>query len=157
MASPVLHALITSLHLEFQEGGRESDATSAEDLLTLHLDEDSRTLAALLGMCYPAERFTFHDFGVVKVVLDAAQKYEIEMAISSIKKQWTSLAEAEPLREYFAAWHHKLDECARDAAYSALKYPIDVPTFRRWRAHPRRCIVGYCSTIGLARAVYHLF
>ncbi|KAL6300883.1 hypothetical protein BKA93DRAFT_501549 [Sparassis latifolia] len=96
MASPVLHALITSLHLEFQEEGMTSNTSSVEDLLTLHLDKDSRTLSALLRMCYPAERFAkLDDFGAVQAVLDAAQMYEMEMAISSIRKQWTSFAEAE--------------------------------------------------------------
>ncbi|KAL6300885.1 hypothetical protein BKA93DRAFT_800099 [Sparassis latifolia] len=127
MASPILHALIMSLQGPNEDDETRDTAASEHDLPVLSVEEDGRTLAALLQLCYPVEASStkIDDFGIVQVVLEAAKKYGMERVRSVVRKQWTSLADAGPLRAYFMAVEHNLDECARHSAKNLLEGPIE--------------------------------
>ncbi|GBE89538.1 hypothetical protein SCP_1602000 [Sparassis crispa] len=127
MASPILHALIMSLQGPNEDDETRDTAASAHDLPVLSVEEDGRTLAALLQLCYPVEASStkIDDFGIVQAVLEAAKKYNMARLTSVVRKHWTSLADAEPLRAYFTAVGHNLDECARHLAKNLLEGPIE--------------------------------
>ncbi|GBE89539.1 hypothetical protein SCP_1602010 [Sparassis crispa] len=127
MVSPVLHAFITSLQPTSHEGDAIRTDLSADSLPILTLDEDNRTVSALLRLCYPVEAASMRidDFSVVQSVLEAAKKYEMVMVTLVLRKQLASFVEVEPLRAYFTAVHYKFDECAMQAAEKVVQRPVE--------------------------------
>ncbi|GBE89543.1 hypothetical protein SCP_1602050 [Sparassis crispa] len=124
IASPILHTLITSL----PANQVDTDQTlSPNNLPILSLEENGRTLTALLKLCYPVEESStkIDDFSIVQSVLEAAKKYDMARVAPVVRKHWASLADAEPLRAYFTAVQHNFDECARQSAKNVLEGPIE--------------------------------
>ncbi|KAL6300880.1 hypothetical protein BKA93DRAFT_501364 [Sparassis latifolia] len=163
MASPVLHAFITSLQPTSHEGDAVCTDLSTDNLPILTLDEDSRTVSALLRLCYPVEAAStrIDDFSIVQSVLEAAKKYEMEMVTLVLRKQWASFVEVEPLRAYFTAVHYKFDECARQAAEKVLQRPVEdvyVSEMEGASAQTYYRLLRYCeacrSTVATALSEY---
>lgn len=90
------------------------------------LDVDGRTLAALLKLCYYAEETSIVvDHSVIlRGVLRAAKKFQMQRVIQSIEKELTRVAIVHPLRTYLIAAEFALDKCARLAARHSISQDV---------------------------------
>ncbi|TFY60662.1 hypothetical protein EVJ58_g5004 [Rhodofomes roseus] len=126
LASPVMHAMITSIPTRdtttTSEGSNAADGVAY--IPALVFEEDGDTLRALLGLCYPlskgdAER----DVQGLLALLDvttAAAKYDVANAVDGLRRQWSRLSASDPLRAYLLAVSHNLHVEARQAATQLL-------------------------------------
>ncbi|OBZ74233.1 hypothetical protein A0H81_06323 [Grifola frondosa] len=125
MASSVLRAKLAAPAEHGTDPSETDDGGSTERCMTLDFDEDSRTLAELLRLCYPGEETPTEHIPTVIAILKGAHKYGMDRHISLVERQWTKIASAEPLRAYFVAQQFDLHQCASDAAKRVLAIPIE--------------------------------
>lgn len=87
------------------------------------MTENSRVLNILLRLCYPLvdrvpDDLTLED---TRAVLEAAMKYDIDMAIQLMRHSLLTFAKEQPLRVYAIACIHSLEPEARCAAEEAVE------------------------------------
>ncbi|OJT05581.1 hypothetical protein TRAPUB_3594 [Trametes pubescens] len=94
---------------------------------TVELTEDADTLEKLLRLCHPhpVKRPVFDEFDELFAVLDAAEKYDIEIRADITRRILLDLLEKEgPARAYAVACLYKIPMLARRAARLLVKEPL---------------------------------
>ncbi|KAI0704146.1 hypothetical protein C8Q76DRAFT_801896 [Earliella scabrosa] len=102
-----------------------ADCAITMDLPTVSMVESSDVLEPLLQLCYPGAIQMPSDLTRFAKLLAAAKKYRMTRIVEEARLQWAPLAKKKPLKAYFAAILHGLDECAREAAKYTLNETID--------------------------------
>ncbi|TDL26728.1 hypothetical protein BD410DRAFT_532428 [Rickenella mellea] len=106
-------------------------------LPVVKVTESSRTLDTLLRICYPITSPHLDDLTEIDHVLEAALKYELEVAISELRKALQAPKFRDPsnaLVVFVIACRNKLGDDARRAALDTLKGPF-IPKFNPALAH----------------------
>lgn len=96
---------------------------------TLRVTEDSRTLRMLLSLLWPplVDNLPFTtDVTVAFAVREAARKYQMHHAISTVEKVIVELANKHPVPVYVNATRLQWEEGARAAAKAYLGYPSNI-------------------------------
>lgn len=117
------------------------DTQSSPPLISL--TESSKTIEALLRICYPVSDPEFISLDELKPVLEAARKYQMDHVIEVLNKPLVLFAVAHPLQAYAVAVQFDLVDAARAAARLTLRYKDPCPFTRELDAIP-------------ATAYYHL-
>ncbi|KAH8093151.1 hypothetical protein BXZ70DRAFT_993107, partial [Cristinia sonorae] len=120
MASPFFDQLFS-----LPQPANIPDATSGGNTLPIiPISEDSATVDHLLRLCYPIPRPPpLTNIGTVAKVLEAAMKYELVEAVTSMKKIFHSLISTSPLDAYAIACRLKLET---EASMAARAHPFQL-------------------------------
>ncbi|PCH36295.1 hypothetical protein WOLCODRAFT_108515 [Wolfiporia cocos MD-104 SS10] len=86
---------------------------------------DSNVLKPLLQLCYPGVPPPLHDMRTVLLLLEAAEKYEIDKVSYILRQSVEDLVFANPFCFYFLASSRGLKEYATQSARVLLSYTID--------------------------------
>jgi BTB/POZ domain len=123
LASPVLKDMFglpqpSTLLQDGQEGQRETPVIS--------ISEDSRTLDNMMRFCYPCDEPALENLNDVQRVIQAMEKYDMTEAGKRVRRMLVKpvFLEKEPLRVFIIAYCSKMEDEARLAARSILRFPI---------------------------------
>jgi hypothetical protein len=98
---------------------------SQHSLPVIDVSEDSATLDKVLRFCYSGvEDPTMSTLDDLHPILEAAKKYQMELATQTIKRRMLVFAPEEPLRVYALAYLYDMGDIARVAARAALRRPM---------------------------------
>ncbi|PSR70424.1 hypothetical protein PHLCEN_2v13675 [Hermanssonia centrifuga] len=89
------------------------------------VSEDSQTLEHLLRFCYPVRHPKITDLQQLDLVLEAALKYEVAVAIELLREGLHSFVHRHPLHIFAIACRHKLEPEAKLAAVQWGKGSFD--------------------------------
>ncbi|KAH9893466.1 hypothetical protein C8Q73DRAFT_697031 [Cubamyces lactineus] len=169
--SPVFHDMFALSKQTSAEDSREAKATPdttssppASSPEVLEVPENSDTLDALLRICYPISNPAFHDLELVKPVLVAAHKYQMDIVLETVGTRLTEFAREMPLRAYAIAIRYDMDAVARNAARHFLRHEWDPAgghpaeldginggAYHRLLAYRRKCVnalLDMCTGLG---------
>ncbi|KAI0731137.1 hypothetical protein C8Q76DRAFT_717733 [Earliella scabrosa] len=121
-ASPVL---VNTFRITQQHAG-DSSQSVIDAKPVIPMSEDSETLDPLLRLAYPTADPVFSSLRDVRLVLEAAIKYQMEEAIALLKKTLRLHIKDQPLRVWAIACLLRLDEEAKAAAAAMLESGIPV-------------------------------
>lgn len=121
--SPVFKDMFTLPQSPSVVDDRDS-ADSIDGLPVVDLSEDSRTLDILFRFCYPCERPELKSIDDVYLVLQAADKYDMEAIATQARKIWRGITALDPLRAFAIACKMHWIEEARFAALLSLREPV---------------------------------
>ncbi|KZS99474.1 uncharacterized protein LAESUDRAFT_611418, partial [Laetiporus sulphureus 93-53] len=98
--------------------------------------ETSKTLDALLRLCYPTADPVFHGASEVVNVLEAVKKYHMEDAVTRIGVALRDYVQNSPLQVYAVACRMGMEELAREAATVLFTHSTiaDVPQMEQMSA-----------------------
>ncbi|KZT63744.1 hypothetical protein DAEQUDRAFT_770313 [Daedalea quercina L-15889] len=115
LTSPIMAGMVASIPMSVTA---THEAPNANHLPTLVFEEDGATLKIILGLCYPVREGndTMQELLVVRKVVDAVMKYEMDDAMELFRRQWSQLSVCNPLQAYLLAVHHGSDAEAKTAA-----------------------------------------
>lgn len=99
--------------------------TGEEHTIVIHILERSDVLDLLLRMCYPPPRATFPTLDVLKPVLAAAYKYQMDAVLEVLKIELLTHAPTSPIRVYIIAQHYDMTDTAQAALRHSLAHPAD--------------------------------
>lgn len=119
------HVFETMFSLPQPPNTNHSDGNIDKDgLPVVVLTETHDVLDTLLRLCMPRPRPLEEKFEDLVEVMEAARKYEMEWAFSTLEASLLELAEGEPMRTYVVAcrFHHR--PVAKRAALYCLRRPI---------------------------------
>lgn len=102
----------------------ENTADFIDGLPVVTLTEDSKTLDALFRFCYPCIPPGLNSLSDVYPLLQAADKYDMELIAIQIRRIWKKLATLDPLRAFAIACKMGWAEEARFAARLSLREPV---------------------------------
>ncbi|KAI9062822.1 hypothetical protein FKP32DRAFT_1758411 [Trametes sanguinea] len=116
-----LHKLVLSLASPVFNGmfSLPSDQNASDN--PVEVTETSSTLEGLLRFCYPMGPPTFSQIDDLRLVLDAACKYEMDFVIEYLKVYLRLFLPSEPMRVYCIAYKCEDPELARAAASRLLE------------------------------------
>ncbi|KAH9930355.1 uncharacterized protein B0H18DRAFT_873331, partial [Fomitopsis serialis] len=114
-ASPVMAAMLTSLPA----------ASQACDVPVLTFEEDGITLKALIDLCRPIADRDARQFLELPKLDDALKKYEMDVAMEVLQRQWSRLVASDPLRAYLLAATRKSSSQMRQAALRLLDRTLE--------------------------------
>ena len=99
-----------------------SNECDACDLVpTIPLAEDNRTVDCLLRTCYPITPPVVKDLCLVEQVMEAAQKYDMDVARHWAENALTRLASHDAVGAYATACRFELEDAAQVAARHTLR------------------------------------
>lgn len=104
-----------------RDGKRKRNHEGGDGLPVITMNEDSRTIAKLLRLCYPVEDPVLDTLVSTLSVLLAARKYKMQAVYKILKETLMKFAQAEPLRVYCVAYTNDCHTGMRQAARLALR------------------------------------
>lgn len=120
------------------------------------LTEKSRTLDFLFSFSYPCPNPELKSLDDVHVVLEAANKYQMEDVILYARRSWNELSALDPLRAFAIACNRHWEEEAHAAALLSLREPVwpleppMAPEFRHISADTAIRLMSYQRRCGMA-------
>ncbi|KAH9951148.1 hypothetical protein B0H21DRAFT_888504 [Amylocystis lapponica] len=120
-----LFALPQPASTQFSGAGEQTaNHTDPNGLPVINVTETSAVLESLLRLCYPIRDPVLTDITVIRGILEAAVKYDMDEAKELMRKRLLGLASAEPLRVYAIACLHALEDVALAAAKEVLQQKL---------------------------------
>lgn len=113
LASTVLEGMFT---IPQPSNPEESSSSISSSRPVIDVTEDSTTMDCLLRYCYPVVDPDITDLNTLDLVLTAAYKYDIEVAITMAIRLLHTLVSTSPLFVYAISCNHDLENLARKAA-----------------------------------------
>ena len=97
-----------------------------DGLPVIVIAEDGETVEHLLQFCHPSCAPLLKDLRLIRIVLGAAIKYDMQGVVQRVRRMLTAspFIEKEPLRVFAIAAHFNLDDDAALAARHTLHYPF---------------------------------
>ncbi|EIW58599.1 uncharacterized protein TRAVEDRAFT_47742 [Trametes versicolor FP-101664 SS1] len=87
------------------------------------VSEDSKTIEALLRMCYPVSDPEFASLDELKPAMEAARKYQMDGLMPTFTRRLVALSGLFPLQAYALALQYGMEDTARVAAKHFLSLP----------------------------------
>ena len=100
-----------------------AEVDSETDLPVVRVTETSKTLDALLRLCYPTADPVFHGASEVVNVLEAVKKYHMDDAVTRMGVALRDYVQNSPLQVYAVACRTGSEEVAREAAIVLFTHP----------------------------------
>lgn len=139
------------------------DTEHTEDgLPVITMSEDSATLEDLLRICYPVRNPEIKTIEELRMLLEAATKYAVDVAVDFARDRLSDFAESMPLRVYAIAVRYGFKEETKFAAKCFLNHPVHTMyepeleeitggAYHRLLEYHRRCSVAASGLINNLR------
>ncbi|KAI0044356.1 hypothetical protein FA95DRAFT_1456545, partial [Auriscalpium vulgare] len=113
---------------------------------TVCVAESAHTLGLLLRWCYPIAAPPFAALDDIRLLLETARKYGIDLPAGAIAYALQGMLNRDPLGVFCVAVGHGLAETARVAARATLQHPfvrLDSPQLQYIPVKPYQQLMGY--------------
>ncbi|KAH9832634.1 uncharacterized protein C8Q71DRAFT_262268 [Rhodofomes roseus] len=156
IASPYFRCVLADMRQSIEGSERDEDG----QIISLTLHERSHTIATILQYIYPVERPDAPpDPQAAAILLLAAKKYELTLAVEPLQAQFLVFAEAEPLSVYAIACANHWVREARHAVLMCLRLPWSDRYVEELEAISASCyyhLAQHCKSMGVLAGKFAL-